>query len=71
MSEKLFSQVSLHNYQALVDFFKKFPEYRSNEFFITGESYAGVYNPTLSIRILQGGFKINFKVSREALYLFT
>ena len=57
-----FVQVSLNNYNALVDFFKKFPEYQINEFFITGESYAGVYNPTLSVRILQGSFKINFKV---------
>lgn len=38
---------------ALVDFFqRKFPEFSSNEFFITGESYAGVYIPTLSKEIL-------------------
>ena len=55
-------QVSLHNYNALVDFFKKFSEFRTNEFFVTGISYAGVYVPTLSLHILQGNFKINFKV---------
>jgi len=38
---------------ALVDFFTtKFPELSDNEFFITGESYAGVYIPTLSKEIL-------------------
>lgn len=38
---------------ALVDFFtKKFPEFASNEFYITGESYAGVYIPTLTKEIL-------------------
>jgi Carboxypeptidase C (cathepsin A) len=38
---------------ALVDFFtNKFPEFAKNDFFITGESYAGVYIPTLSKEIL-------------------
>merc|ERR1719399_2662585 len=53
---------------ALVDFFKnKFPELQLKEFFITGESYAGVYIPTLSKEILDHaatsttGGPINFK----------
>lgn len=57
-------ETSLSNYNALKDFFaNKFPEYRKNEFYVTGESYAGVYVPTLSVRILQGqdDFEINFK----------
>jgi hypothetical protein len=37
----------------LVDFFTtKFPELQKNEFYITGESYAGVYIPTLTKEIL-------------------
>ena len=42
---------------ALLDFFtNKFPELQPNEFFITGESYAGVYIPTLSKEILDHNF---------------
>lgn len=44
---------------ALQDFFQKFPEFASNEFFITGESYAGVYIPTLSKEILDNAPEIN------------
>uniref|UniRef100_A0A0B7B8G6 Carboxypeptidase n=1 Tax=Arion vulgaris TaxID=1028688 RepID=A0A0B7B8G6_9EUPU len=39
--------VARNNHLALQDFFQKFPEYKENEFYITGESYAGIYAPTL------------------------
>ena len=47
----------------LVDFFQnKFPKLAANPFYVTGESYAGVYVPTLSRAILDhndaGGFPI-------------
>ncbi|XP_072169182.1 lysosomal protective protein-like [Diadema setosum] len=54
-------KVSMDNYLALQSFFKKFPEYASNEFYVTGESYGGIYVPTLSLRILQGNATINMK----------
>mmetsp|Transcript_43626 Transcript_43626/g.69227 ORF Transcript_43626/g.69227 Transcript_43626/m.69227 type:complete len:537 (+) Transcript_43626:43-1653(+) len=38
---------------ALQNFFVKFPEFKENKFFITGESYAGVYIPTLTNEILE------------------
>lgn len=47
---------------ALQDFFKtKFPELRKNGFFITGESYAGVYIPTLTKEILDQAPEINMQ----------
>eukprot|EP01038_Epipyxis_sp_PR26KG_P015132 gene15132-20371_t len=42
------------NRAAVETFFQKFPEYKTNPFFITGESYAGVYVPTLAEAILKG-----------------
>ena len=48
-------------------FFKQHPEYAKNNFYITGESYAGHYIPALASRVLQGnknkeGTYINLKV---------
>ncbi|XP_060081281.1 lysosomal protective protein-like isoform X2 [Ylistrum balloti] len=45
-------QVAEDNHLALKQFFSKFPEYKANEFFVTGESYGGIYVPTLSARLV-------------------
>jgi carboxypeptidase C (cathepsin A) len=49
------------NRAAIIDFFSKFPEFKSNEFYISGESYAGVYVPYLAKLIIQSRDKINLK----------
>ncbi|KAM7424046.1 hypothetical protein PAMA_000417 [Pampus argenteus] len=54
-------QVADDNYKALQSFFVKFPKFTQNEFFIFGESYGGIYAPTLSLRVVTGTAKINFK----------
>ncbi|XP_063045400.1 cathepsin A-like [Engraulis encrasicolus] len=54
-------QVADNNYLALQSFFSKFPNFTQNELFIFGESYGGIYAPTLSLRVATGHAKLNFK----------
>ena len=54
-------QVAKANYAALKSFFKKFPQFKNNDFYVTGESYGGIYVPTLSVEVLRGEGDINFK----------
>jgi len=39
---------ALDNWQFLVNWFNAYPEYAQNDFYIAGESYAGIYVPTLA-----------------------
>lgn len=43
---------------ALIDFYAKFPEFKSNDLFISGESYAGIYVPYLSWRVYEYNAKM-------------
>ncbi|XP_002735966.3 lysosomal protective protein-like, partial [Saccoglossus kowalevskii] len=45
-------QVADDNYAALKSFFKKYPSYAENPLFIFGESYGGVYVPTLAVKVM-------------------
>ncbi|VVC29664.1 Serine carboxypeptidase, serine active site,Serine carboxypeptidases, histidine active [Cinara cedri] len=57
--------VGLNMYVALVQFFTLFPEYQKNDFFVTGESYAGKYVTAVSYAIHlnnpNAALKINLK----------
>ena len=39
------------NLNAILDFFKKFDEYKNNKFWLAGQSYAGKYIPQLAVSI--------------------
>ena len=45
---------SQNTYGFMLNWFKAYPEYSKNDFYVTGESYAGVYVPTLAYRIYEG-----------------
>ncbi|KAF7121265.1 hypothetical protein RHSIM_Rhsim13G0099800 [Rhododendron simsii] len=58
--------VSNDLYDFLQGFFKLHPQYAKNEFYITGESYAGHYIPAFAARVHQGnkakeGIHVNLK----------
>ena len=47
------SRTAFHSATYLENFAYGFPEFMNNEWFITGESYAGVYIPTLVREIMK------------------
>jgi serine carboxypeptidase-like clade 2 len=50
-------RTSQDSYNFLVSFFQKYPQFKGNDFWITGESYGGHYIPQLAQRIVQGNKK--------------
>lgn len=56
-------QTSLENYNAIKKWFEVHADFRHHQTFIMGESYGGVYVPTLTARIVEGqkDFPINLK----------
>ncbi|TRY98878.1 hypothetical protein DNTS_014689, partial [Danionella cerebrum] len=54
------TEVAMNNYLALKMFFKLFPEFSKNEVYLTGESYAGIYIPTLAEVVMEDD-SINLK----------
>ena len=62
-------QTGYLNYKALVDFYRQFPKLRKNDFYISGESYAGIYAPITALNILGDSENFpNFKVKSWNLW---
>lgn len=60
-------QVAESNFEALKDFFRLFPEYKDSKLFLTGESYAGIYIPTLAVLVMQDpSMNLQVQEGREA-----
>lgn len=47
------NETALLNYNSLKAFFSLYTEYNNRDFYITGESYGGVYLPTLAMYLIQ------------------
>jgi len=43
------TSVAKDNLKALQIFFDRYPTYKGNDFYIAGESYAGIYIPRLAV----------------------
>ncbi|KAL1497428.1 hypothetical protein ABEB36_008403 [Hypothenemus hampei] len=61
------TQVGEHLYSALTQFFTVFPELQQNEFYISGESYAGKYIPAIAYRIHQNNPTASLKINLQGL----
>ncbi|XP_049637842.1 probable serine carboxypeptidase CPVL [Suncus etruscus] len=61
--------VARNLYSALVQFFQLFPEYQKNDFYATGESYAGKYVPAIAhyIHILNPSSKMQINLKGIAI----
>ncbi|KAH7722452.1 Protein F41C3.5 [Aphelenchoides avenae] len=57
------STTSAESYRAIKHFFGKFPQFRNHSVFVAGESYGGIYVPTLAVHIIDGlkEFPVNFE----------
>lgn len=61
------TEVGRDLYNALVQFFKMFPDLWTNDFYVTGESYAGKYVPAISHAIKDYNFKAKQKINLKGL----
>jgi carboxypeptidase C (cathepsin A) len=56
-------------YHFLLNFMAKYPQFANHPFYISGESYAGHYIPTLAYRIDQGNAKSSAKINLQGMLI--
>ncbi|XP_060527439.1 venom serine carboxypeptidase-like [Cylas formicarius] len=56
-------------YNSLLQFFTLFPELQNNDFFLTGESYAGKYVPAIGYTIHQNNPTADLKINLKGLII--
>ncbi|KAG5880352.1 hypothetical protein JTB14_025771 [Gonioctena quinquepunctata] len=61
------TKVGADLYNAIIQFFTMFPELQKNDFFVTGESYAGKYVPALSYTIHKNNADAKLKINLQGL----
>ncbi len=61
-------EVGEHLYRALVQFFQLYPQLRNN-FYVSGESYAGKYLPTIAYKIHHENMFSNFTINLKGLFI--
>lgn len=62
-------EIADHLYEALQQFFQLYPELGQNEFYITGESYAGKYIPAIAYKIYKSNPLSEFPINLRGLLI--
>lgn len=60
-------EIGEHLYSALLQFFQLFEELQNNDFYVTGESYAGKYVPAVSYTIYKKNQAADLKINLKGL----
>lgn len=61
------TQVGADLYNALIQFFTLFPDLQKNEFFVSGESYAGKYVPAIAYTIYKNNPAAKLKINLQGI----
>lgn len=62
------TKVGADLYNALIQFFQLFPDLQKNEFYVSGESYAGKYVPAIGYTILKNNPGAKLKINLQVGY---
>eukprot|EP01116_Phalansterium_solitarium_P018029 TRINITY_DN4614_c0_g1_i1.p1 TRINITY_DN4614_c0_g1~~TRINITY_DN4614_c0_g1_i1.p1 ORF type:complete len:496 (-),score=62.01 TRINITY_DN4614_c0_g1_i1:61-1443(-) len=60
-------QTAADNYQALLQFFLRYPQFKGNKFFVAGESFGGHYVPQLADAVLTGNQAGNQAINLQGI----